>query len=383
MSKILKLPNIKKAGSLKGKTVLLRSSLNVPIADGVVIDDFRIIRSLETIKFLSQQGAKTVIVSHVGRDKSDTLKPVYKSLKNHIQIKWGGVFSSNEGQNAVSNLKPGEIVLLENLRQHDGETMNDKKFAAKLAKLGEIYVNDAFAASHRSHASLVGVPEKLPSYFGLNFLREYEELEGARTPKHPSLFILGGAKFETKLPLVQLYIKRYDEVFVGGALANDIFKARGYEIGQSLVSDVDLRGSSILESNELLLPLDVVVEGLDGISIKDPENVLLTDKIVDAGPKTVRMLNTKIKKAKNILWNGPLGNYEDGFGEPTTMVGVAVAKSRGHSVVGGGDTVAALIANVDISGISFISTAGGAMLTLLETGTLPAIDAILDSKFGV
>ncbi|MAZ56264.1 phosphoglycerate kinase [bacterium] len=383
MSKNISLPSIKLAKNLNDKFVILRASLNVPVYSGEVLDEFRIIRSLDTIKYLKKNGAKVLILSHIGRKELDSLKPVYKVMKEQVDMQWGGAFDSSAFKSIHKAMKSGDIVMMENIRQHKGEELNDASLAQALAQLGDIFVNDAFAASHRTHASLVGIPKLLPTYFGLNFIREYEELKKAMTPLSPSLFILGGAKFETKLPLVEQYLARYDNVFVGGALANDIFKAQGFEVGQSLVSDVDLRNSSILKNQQLLLPVDVVVEGLQGVLVKRPDQVILTDKILDAGPDTVKLLKNYINRAKSVLWNGPLGDYEDGFGDPTIDVGDAVAKSKAYSLVGGGDTVAALKHNIDINHINFMSTAGGAMLTFLETGTLPAIDSVLHSKYQI
>jgi len=241
-------------------------------------------------------------------------------------------------------------------------------------------VQDAFAASHRAHASIVGVPRHLPSYFGHTFVAEYEALRQAHEPVSPSLFILGGAKFDTKIPLVEKMLKTYDQVFIGGALANDIYKARGYEVGKSLVSDISLTGHQLLASDKVTVPTDVIVDGLNGQRTCGAGAVTADECILDAGPTTATALGAIIAKAKTIVWNGPLGNYEAGYSQQTEAVARLIAQASGHSLVGGGDTVAAIEALGVRDGIDFVSTGGGAMLTFLEAGTLPAIEAVVISN---
>jgi len=277
---------------------------------------------------------------------------------------------------ARNEMQNGEVIMLENVRQHPKEKDDDGSFAAELASIADIYVNDAFAASHRAHASLAGVPRHLPSYFGLNFMHEYDELLKAAAPHAPSLFILGGAKFDTKMPLVEKYLDTYSNIFIGGALANDIFKARGLEVGNSLVSEIDLSGSPIINHEQIMTPIDVVVDGPQGRRTCAPDAVSPDERILDAGPETIALLSPLVGAAKTILWNGPLGNYEAGYGEQTEALAHLVAQSEGYAVIGGGDTIAA-VENLRVQeSIGFMSTAGGAMLTFLEAGTLPAIDAV-------
>ena len=371
------LPKVTDIPELEGKYVLVRTSLNVPIADGMVTNQFRIARALPTINHLLYKGAKVILTAHIGREKTDTLKPVFDVLDGMLPIQWSPEITGASVRAQRDNLKNGEVLLLENLRQDEREKFNDKNFAADLAALADIYVNDAFAASHRAHASLVGVPQQLPSYFGMNFIHEYEEQCRAMEPVSPSIFILGGAKFDTKMPLVEEYIEKYDHVFIGGALANDVFKARGYEVGTSLVSDVDLSAAPFLHSEKLVVPTDVTVKGPNGVRVCAPEDVAEDEAILDAGPATIERLEPIVSAAKTILWNGPLGNYEGGFGKETESLGRLIAASEGYAVLGGGDTIAAIEGIGLQEQFGFLSTAGGAMLTFMEKGTLPAIDAIL------
>jgi phosphoglycerate kinase len=273
-------------------------------------------------------------------------------------------------------MKNGDCVLLENLRFDDGEKKNDPKFAQALASLGDIYVNDAFSVCHRSHASVVGVPKLMPSYAGFQLEKEVANLSKAFSPSHPFLFILGGAKFETKLPLIEKFIEIADHVFVGGALATDFFKIKGYEIGTSLVSEGDFGLEKYVNNPKLLIPIDVKTK--DG-EIKMADALSKTDAIMDCGPGTIDSLSDKVKNAKLILWNGPLGVYEQGYKDSTLSLARLIANNhdRGvESLVGGGDTIAAIAENNDEGRFSFVSTGGGAMLDFLAKGTLPGIEVL-------
>ena len=377
---MLKLPSLKDVTELKGKKVLLRVSVNAPIRDGVVTSQFRLLRILPTINYLREQGAKTVIIGHIGRDKTDSLKPIYEAMSEMVEMEWCGGLLGTDVTARVEALEDGEILMLENLRQDEREVVNDADFTKELAQLADLYVNEDFAASHREHSSIVGLPKLLPAYFGFNFLSEVKELEGAIDPESPSVFILGGAKFQTKLPLVDMYANKYSQVFIGGALANDIFKAKGFEIGKSLVSDIDLRDHSILNHLNIMVPTDVTVQGDNGVRVTSPEQVQSTEKIVDAGPETIKAWAEYLKTAKTILWNGPLGIYEAGFNKETESLTKEIAKVSGHSIVGAGDTIASIEALCLQDGFDFLSTGGGAMLDFLENGTLPAIEAVVSKQ---
>ncbi|MCK9352025.1 MAG: phosphoglycerate kinase [Candidatus Paceibacterota bacterium] len=376
----MKLPNITKLKNLKGKRVLLRVDFNVPIKDGAVVDDFRIQKVVPTIQFLKKSGAKTIILSHIGREKTDSLFPISSKLGEKIPHVFVEDFGSEEGKTALVSLKNGEVALIQNLRKWDGEKASDKKYAKTLAQFGDVYVNEAFAVSHRKDASVFLLPKLLPSYFGPLFCEEVENLSLAFKKHKPFLCILGGAKFETKMPLVKKYLVSADTVFVGGALANTFYKMKGLEIGASLADGSTPAMKALLKNKKMILPLDVVVDGPTGKIVRSPDQIEMTEKIVDDGPETIKMLETEIKKAKFVLWNGPLGYYEGGFDGATLAVAAALVKSGVQAVVGGGDTVAAIEKNKTKSKNIFVSTAGGAMLDFLSKGTLPAIDVVMKKK---
>jgi 3-phosphoglycerate kinase len=301
---------------------------------------------------------------------------VYAILENHLPVQWGGTILSEDFKQRLALMSAGDFLMAENLRQDEREKQNDDAFATEIAAIADIYVNDAFAVAHREHASVSALATKLPAYAGLNVTEEVSQLRVAMQPEHPSLFMLGGAKFETKMPLIEKYLKTYDHVFVAGALANDIFKAKGLEVGQSMVSDVSLAGESFLTSEKLLTPIDVIVEGPGGVRTTTPDGVQPDEKIFDAGPETVKMLTEKIIAAKTVLWNGPFGNYEAGFADATEATIQALADSETISIVGGGDTVAAIEKMGVFDKLTFVSTGGGAMLTYLEHGSTPVLDLL-------
>ncbi len=361
---------------LRGKRVILRASLNVPVENGVVTNEYRITQMLPTLRYLHEHGAKTIIMGHIGRDKDETLKPIMAVLERYYPIVWGGSVNDERAKEHLSVLPDGQFLLLENLRQDDREGDNDEAWGAHLASFGDIFVNDAFDNVHREHASMVQIPKHLPAYAGLTMMAEVEHLTKVMQPVHPALFMIGGAKFETKMPLVEKFLATYDHVFVSGALMNDIFKARGYEVGTSLVSDVDLSGAAFLDNPKLLVPTDVVVTGPRGTVTKLATEVLPDEAIMDAGPATVEMLKGYIADAKTVLWNGPFGNFEGGFASATEETVKALAAANALSVVGGGDTVAAIEKLGLNDSLGFVSTGGGAMLTLLEHGSTPALDAL-------
>ncbi len=366
--------------------MLLRADFNVAVQDGKVVDDFRIRKTIPTLDFLMKSNANVVIVSHIenaaGVGGVATLKPVARAL-NDLGFKCQFAETIESAAQKSSEQETG-FILLENIRNYPGETANDPSFSKQLAALGDIYVNDAFSVSHRSHASIVGVPKILPHFAGFQFALEVENLSKAFDPSHPFLFILGGAKFETKLPLVQRFLDKADDIFIGGALANDFFKAKGYESGRSMVSSSKIDFDGLLSDKKILLPMDVVVDG-GIVKVTEPDKVSVDEKILDAGPKTLAMLEEKTKAARFILWNGPLGNYENGYKEPTHELARMIAratKNGAESIIGGGDTLAAIAELKEKTGESledsftFVSTGGGAMLDFLAKGTLPGIDAL-------
>jgi phosphoglycerate kinase len=355
--------------------------MNVPVENGTVADRYRIEQALPTLKELSSRGAKVIVMAHIGRDPSETLTPVADVLKELLpSTRFVADLVGDKAKEAIEELPNGGVLLLENVRSHEGETKNDEPFVEALASLAEYYVDDAFGATHRTHASIVGVPEKIPGYAGLLLERELEEMQGGLTPLTPSLFILGGAKFETKEPLLEASIARYDTIFIGGALANDFLKAEGFSVGKSLVSEHGAeKVAELIASGKILLPVDVTVDGPDGVLTKSAEHVGPDDVIVDVGPESITELGVRIAHAKSILWNGPLGLYEKGFVESTKSTALLVADVSGHSIVGGGDTVAAIRELGLAEKFNFLSTGGGAMLDYLVEGNLPGVEALKNS----
>lgn len=351
--------NLGQIKNVKNKTVLLRVDFNVPIKNGKIEDDFRIVKALPTIKFLLKKGAKIILITHLGKDGSKSLKPVIKHFFK------------------ISKFPKSQISFFENIRKFPGEMKNDLSFAKKISKLGDLYVNEAFPVSHREDASIVLLPKLLPNYAGLQLAEEVKNLSRAfKNPKHPFLFILGGAKFSTKMPLIKKYLKLADYVFVGGALANDFLKIKGYEVGESLVSVTNYRIKELLKNKKLILPVDVVVKSGGKLVNKKINEVKKEESILDIGAQSVASLAPIIKKSKLILWNGPLGKYETGGGASTKKILKLVANSKTESIIGGGDTVSLISKMKMEKKFSFVSTGGGATLDFLIDGTLPGIKAL-------
>lgn len=366
------------AVDLKGKRVLLRAGLDLPVNDaGEVTDIFRLKQSCATIEFLLKNGARVIVVAKIGRDPKDSMAPVAKAMKEYFPVFFVPALSGQIVKDAVSAMKDGDIVLLENLQQDPREKEGSDDFAKELASLADIYVNDAFPSIHRTSTTMVNVTKFLPSYAGLLVREEVRQIDAARAPLSPSFAILGGAKFETKAPLIKLLLEKYDHVFITGALANDVFKARGLPVGSSLISK-ELPDASILQHPNFLAPIDVTVERPDGQShVKKPEDVEAEDKIVDIGPDTVAMLAPHIANAKFILWAGPTGMYEHGYIHYTQGIAELTAQSNAQKVIGGGDTIAAIEkTGVAQENLGFLSTGGGAMLEYLLKGTLPGIEVL-------
>lgn len=368
--------SITQCSEVQGKYVIVRSSCNVPITDGVVTNIYRLKQALPTLVWLKEAGARVIVIAHIGRAATDTLRPVCEAFNKLIPMTWGGNITGADFSSVRNDMKDGDIVMVENLRQDEREGANSVDFATMLASFGDIYVNDAFDNIHRDHASMVTLPTLLPAYAGITLKDEVDNVTKAMNPTSPSLFILGGAKFETKLPLIEKYLVSYDQVFVGGALLNDILKADGYSVGTSLVSDISLAGAAFLNSSKLIRPIDIVVRSERGDRTVLVHEVAEDEMIIDVGPATVALLAPYIAAAKTILWNGPLGLYESGAPGATHAVATLVAAAEGYSVIGGGDTVAAIEDLGLNTQFGFVSTGGGAMLTLLENGTTKALQAL-------
>lgn len=349
---------IKNLKNIKGKRILVRVDFNVPIKNGKVLDDFRIKKALPTIKFLQKKGVKITLITHLGKDGEASLEPVIDRFFK------------------LSKMKRSEISFFKNVRKFPVEEKNDPAFSKKLAALGDIFVNEAFSVSHRKHASVVGIPKYLPSYAGLQLETEVKNLSKViKNPKHPFLFILGGAKFSTKIPLIEKYLKLADNLFIGGALLNDLLKAKGYEVGESLVDDS--KGIEKFSKNKkLILPIDVLVQSGNKLINKKINEVQKNEIILDLGRETTKRVEDYVKKAKLILWNGPLGKYEDGGDVATKKILKTVSLSKAESVIGGGDIVS-LVSKMKMENkFTLVSTGGGATLDFLANGTLPGIKAL-------
>ena len=374
-------------GAYENVPILVRGALNVPTVHGSVANAYRLRRAVPTLKLLQERHARVIVVSHLGEKGTETLEPVAANLGSLVHgVQFFGETIGPRVRQKIREMYPGDILVLENLRRNKGETANDPAFAAELASLADVFVEDSFDTCHRSHASIVGVPALLSSYAGLVVEEEVAALSGALSPVSPSLAIIGGAKFSTKEPVLTALLAAYDHVFVGGALANDFFKAQGKQVGKSLTSNAETAQiSELLHHQKLVLPVDAIAVPVDSLSqpsaraharITLLEDVQSDEILVDHGPATSALLTKLCTGAKNILWNGPLGNYENGFVDATDSLARAIAASGAHSVVGGGDTIASIEKLGLFSQFSFVSTGGGAMLDYLAHGTLPGIDAL-------
>jgi phosphoglycerate kinase len=381
-----------------GKTVLVRVDLNVPMLNGKVGDATRIERVAPTLRELAERGARVVAMSHLGRpkgrDASLSLAPIAAPLAQAVgrPVLFIAECVGAEAERAVRALRPGEIALLENLRFHAEEEQNDPAFARRLAALGDIYVNDAFSAAHRAHASTEGLARLLPAAAGRLMQAELEALGAAlETPKHPVMALVGGAKVSTKLDLLNFLVRKVDLLAIGGAMANTLLAARGVAVGKSLCEHELAETARGIFANakasgcDLLLPVDAVVAREFKADV--PTETVAIDRvpadamILDIGPATVRAIEAYLAEAKTLVWNGPLGAFETPpFARGTIAVArnVAALTKAGLllSVAGGGDTVAALGAADVSESLSYVSTAGGAFLEWLEGRELPGVAAL-------
>ena len=366
---------------LKGKKVLLRIDLNAPVEGGAILDSFRLERVIETIDFLREKEAQTIIISHCDDKENATLLPAWKYLNGYFPVEFCATYFTPESIDKLLNLKDKGVLLFENIRVNPGEKENDKNFAKDLSKIADIYVNDAFSESHREYASIVGLPEFLPHYGGLIMRSELEHLSKVFSPAHPFLFIVGGAKFSTKVPIVKKYLEKADQIFIGGALANNFFMDMGLEVGKSLVEDGDFGISKFIKNQKILLPVDLMVSDENGSSeILTPDKVSESGVIIDAGPETINQLKKIILESKTVVWNGPLGKYQEGLNDNTAKLAEFIAESTSkhgvETIIGGGDTLAAIDMKNLGHKFSFVSTGGGAMLQYLVNETLPGIQAL-------
>lgn len=374
--------SVRKLTHVTGQVVLVRAALNVPVENGKVTGTFRLQKALPTILYLQKKGAKVVLLGHIGEQGTETLRPVYEVMKKAIpHLMFSDVTVGKEAKEAVNSMKNGDVLMLENIRRMKGEKENDPHLAQDLSELADVFVEDSFDVCHRRHASVVGVAELLPSYAGFLVENEVAGLEKALKPKSPALAVIAGSKFSTKEPVLHALLQGYEKVFVGGALANDLLKAEGFSLADSLVSGGDhVAMKEITKNKNLLLPTDAMVAPLDAKrsegELTTIDNIPEHTAILDIGPDTMALLTPHIKKAKTIVWNGTLGKYETGFIDGTRELAKAISKSKAHSIVGGGDTVAALDMLGLTSKFDFVSTGGGAMLDYLAYGTLPGLEVL-------
>lgn len=385
-----------------GKRVLVRVDFNVPQDEtGAITDDRRIRAALPTIQYLMGHGAKSILVSHLGRPKGKpgdaekyTLKPIAQRLGEllgkHVPLAADSVGPAAE--EAVAKLKTGDVVLLENVRFHPEEEANDPGFAKQLASLAELYVNDAFGTAHRAHASTEGVTKYIPGVAGYLMQKEIDYLGGALTnPKRPFVSILGGKKVSDKIPVIESLVGKVDRLIIGGGMAYTFLKAQGKEIGNSLLDETSLdfcRQMLSQSGDKILLPVDVVIA--DGNPFDKGEANLQTDTVsvdaipvgwegVDIGPETAKRFAEAVKGAGTVVWNGPMGIFEfDGFAVGTRSMAQALADSGAVTIVGGGDSAAAVEYLGFADKMSHISTGGGASLEFLEGKALPGVVALQD-----
>ena len=390
---------------LRGRRVLVREDLNVPLKDGVITDDTRVRAAVPTLQDLSRRGARVIVMSHLGRPNGRpvprlSLQPVAARLAELLKRPVGFAEDcvGRLAGEAVERMWEGDVLLLENVRFHAGDEANDPEFARDLATLGDVYVNDAFAASHRAHASVVGVAQHLPAYAGLLMLTELSALHRALDePRRPLVAIVGGAKVSSKAGVLRFLLPKVDRLLVGGAMANTFFKAQGKEVGASFVEDEALETATEVEAEgggytqalggpgtRLVLPVDAVCAramqpGQETV-VRSVDAVEPGWMILDIGPATVQRFGECLRGTGTVVWNGPVGVFEiPEFAEGTRGVGEAVATSGAYSLVGGGDTAAAVDALGLAGRFSHVSTGGGATLEYMEGRELPGVAVLRDA----
>lgn len=379
---------------VKGKRVLVRVDFNVPIKEGKVSDDTRIRAALPTIKYLLEQGAAVILFSHLGRPKGGpdpkySMKPVAEYLKGlvDVPVKFSEEAVGEKATAAAQSLKAGEILVLENTRFYAGEEKNDLDLARQFADLADVYVMDAFGSAHRAHSSTEGVARYKPAVAGFLMEKEIQYLgQAISNPERPFVAILGGAKISDKIGVIRNLLGKADSILIGGAMANTFFKAQGYPMGDSLVeNDVLELASELLKEggSKIRLPVDLVVATStdENAQIKEMPVGPVEDgwRALDIGPQTVESFAKVIKGAKTVVWNGPMGLFEDPrFAKGTFGVAQALADSETVSIVGGGDSAAAIQQSGLADKITHISTGGGASLEMLEGIPLPGVAALQD-----
>lgn len=385
---------------VQGKRVIVRCDFNVPMKEGVITDDIRIVSALPTVKYLMEQGAKVILMSHMGRPDGEpnmkyTLKPVAERLSQllgqEVLFISSPVVVDDQVRAAAASLQEGQLMLLENVRFRKEETKNGADFAKELASLADIFVNDAFGTAHRAHSSTAGVADYLPAVSGFLIEKEVEFLGNAvENPKRPFLAIMGGAKVGDKIPVIENLLKKVDTLIIGGGMSYTFFKAEGLEIGTSILDEdsLELAGELVKKAEvagvKLLLPVDVICADAfanDAKTLVADKDKMPADMMgLDIGPKTVELYRKAIAEAETIVWNGPMGVFEmENFAGGTRAVAEALAESKAVTVIGGGDSAAAVEQFGLAEKMTHISTGGGASLEFLEGKVLPGI-AVLEEK---
>ena len=388
----MKIKSIQQIKHLANKSALVRVDFNVPVKGGKVLDNYKIKRSLATIKFLMEKHARVILVSHLGRpsgvDKKLSLKPIADELGKFLQknVRLLDVLDLKKAKTQIDKLFPGAVVMLENIRFARGEEENSEKFARELAGLADVFVLDGFGVAHRRAASVSGVARYLPAYAGLLLTEEIEGLDRAlKSPKKPFVAVLGGIKMETKIPVLKNLVKKANHILVGGGILNTYLWAKGYQVGASLV-DKNLKKEVLryCSKRKVILPLDVIVGGKDGKLAKAIEikklNLRKDLSIFDIGPKTIKLFSHYIKKSRTLVWNGALGYFERHPYEYGTysVARLVAARSRGKAfgITGGGETIEVLKKLRLLSDIDLASTGGGSMLEYLSGKKLPGIEIL-------
>ncbi|MBL7058280.1 phosphoglycerate kinase [Patescibacteria group bacterium] len=393
----MRIKSISKVKDLNGKKILLRVDFNIPMDGNKVKNDYKIRASLLTIFFLLRKKCRIVIISHI--TASSTLKPVALRLQKILNEEYSHIFKGKvtfidnclgfKVEEEISKMNNGDIIVLENVRKHKEEVDNSKRFAKRLSRLADIYVNNAFAVSHRAHASVNAINQYIESHGGLQLERELASLDRVLNAKKPFVVIIGGIKLETKMPLLLKLYKEADHILLGGGVANTFLKFLGNETGisQMALTDAKLIKKKLANSKQkkILTPIDVVIRTYDKhkgeiITVKPIKDISAYDKILDIGPETIKLYSNIIKKAQTIVWNGPMGKFEeDTFKHGTIALGrIIAARSKGPAfgVVGGGETIEALHKTKMSEHVDWISTGGGAMLSYLSGKDMPGLKNI-------
>jgi len=393
----MKIRSIEEIKNIKDSLFLVRVDFNIPMKSNRVVEDIKLRRSLKTIKYLAKSGGRVVLMSHFGRPKGRvndkySLKPVgrhlAKLLKKRVIFNERKFFSSKFDQ-AISRVRPGEVMLLENTRFYPGEKKNDFGFSKALSRNFDYFINDAFASCHRAHASVVGVAKFLPSFAGFSLLEEVNNLIVARdNPKKPLVVIIGGAKISTKIKIIRKFIPKAKQILLGGGLVNSLLETMGCEIGSSLIDKEGRAEAKKLRKylgKKIVMPLDVVIgkaktgrkAGIINVGKADPGLCKKGEAVYDIGPKTVNLYKKHIRGAKTVIWNGPLGYIElPQFAKATNEVARTIAGSRAKSYVGGGETLMVIEKLRLTKKYTFVSTGGGAMLEFLEGKKLPGLEPL-------